>query len=142
MSVEQTVSVGELIFSVNGKVFDSSRVGMYRSSSYIVLTGAGGKGVEGGAIQLWFHGSKEIWEMDAPLNANVVAEYIPNSDNRYKWNGIAGKVSAFVSERRELAIVAFKFTAKHPSLPHTHEIEGFVRCKAFDTAQKDSIRED
>lgn len=142
MSDKSNVGVGELIFTDDGKSFDAGGGNMYDAGSYIVLVGGAGEGSNGGSIQLWFYDLPEFWSFDRALDSGWRAEYIPKSDPGRTWKATVGKISAVVSVKRGLAIVAFKFTAMHPSAPVTREIEGFWRCNEFGLLTDDSIHKD
>ncbi|MBN0980570.1 hypothetical protein JV174_25495, partial [Pseudomonas sp. SDM007_2] len=99
---------------------------MYNGENYIVLVGGAGSVSDGGSIQLWFYDTPELWALNMPLDSSWKAEFIPRSDSGRTWTANAGTISAVVSQRDALAIVSFKFTARYPGVPFTHEIEGAV----------------
>lgn len=142
MSEQSSLGVGQLIFTDDGRPYDAGGGNMYNAGSYIILVGSAGSGSEGGSIQLWFYQTPEFWKLDHPLDESWKAEYIPKNDPSRTYTARAGKISAVVRGSEEIAIVAFKFTAQHPSAPITREIEGFWHCKGFNILTKDSIKND
>lgn len=142
MSDQSSLGVGQLIFTDDGRPFEGDGGHMYNAGSHIVLVGGAGSGSDGGSIQLWFYQMPEFWKLDHPLDGSWKAEYLPKSDPSRKYTASAGKISAVVRSSGAIAIVAFKFTAPHPSAPITREIEGFWHCKGFSSLTKDSIRND
>ncbi|KAA8704596.1 hypothetical protein [Pseudomonas proteolytica] len=139
MSDKSSLGVGQLILTDNGQRFEAGGGNMYSGGNYIVLVGSAGSVSDGGSIQLWFYDTPELWALNMPLGSSWKAEFIPRSDPGRTWTANAGAISAVVSQRDALAIVSFKFTARYPGVPFTHEIEGFWHCKGFNALTKDSV---